>query len=309
MPKENDLDIEIEKWLKSLEHHRRLSLQTVINYRRDVRKFITFLHTHIGTEIDLSVFAALTTQDIRAFLADQRDNKQLQSRSLARHLSALRSLVHYLKKQTISVSSAFDNITSPKLPKTLPKPVSRADSFAMIRQAKILNPDWQGDRNVALLVLLYGCGLRISEALSLTYQTRPQQGQEVLRITGKGNKQRDLPLLPVITEAINAYIDSCPYVFEENTALFIAKRGGIYSPRLAQMMIERLRNSLDLPSTVTPHALRHSFATHLMEAGGDLRSIQELLGHESLSSTQIYTEINEVQLKKVYEASHPRSEK
>ena len=174
---------------------------------------------------------------------------------------------------------------------------------------KLAKTPWEGTRDRALLVLLYGCGLRISEALSLTFSQAPKDGDMLLRITGKGGKQREVPLLPVVIELIQAYLEQAPFDFEADTALFRSRRGNPYSPRLAQMMVAKLRTTLGLPDTVTPHALRHSFATHLLAGGGDLRTIQELMGHKSLVSTQVYTKIKDSQIEREHAKAHPRAKR
>ena len=305
----SDLQKQINHWLNTLTYQRHLSQHTIDNYHRDVRQFFSFLQNHIGQEVRLKDIHQLSTQDIRAFLANRRQKDHIESRSLARSLSGIKSFTHYLAQNGFSVSPSLDTINAPRIAKTIPRPIHKTDIIAMIKHAKnMAKKPWHGYRDRALLILLYGCGLRISEALSLTYKTRPQKNQTSLRITGKGNKQRDIPLLPIIIEAIEHYIKIIPYDFEHpHDPLFKATRGGRYSARQAQMMIVKIRQALGLNNSVTPHALRHSFATHLMASGGDLRSIQELLGHASLSSTQIYTEVDSERLKHIYDNAHPRA--
>jgi integrase/recombinase XerC len=236
-------------------------------------------------------------------MADDAEN-----RSVARNISGLRSLATYMAQQDIPVSNAFKTIRSPKQPRRLPRPVNENHVLQMIELAgDSARTPWQGHQDVALLILIYGCGLRVSEALSLTYHSRPRQGQASLRITGKGNKQRDIPVLPVVVDAIESYLAAAPFAFTAAEPLFRAARGGPLSARQVQHNVARLRKLIGLTDSVTPHALRHSFATHLLAAGGDLRTIQELLGHASLSSTQIYTEVDQANLTKIYDAAHPRA--
>jgi integrase/recombinase XerC len=194
----------------------------------------------------------------------------------------------------------------PKLPHAIPKPLTIAKASAVVEGAAEAADEWIGARDVAVLLLLYGSGLRISEALSLTTRNAPLAGRDVIRIVGKGDKERLVPVLPVTCEAIERYVELIPYTLAPDEPLFRGTKGGPLSPRIIQLTIARLRDTLDLPATATPHALRHSFATHLLSAGADLRQIQELLGHASLSTTQVYTEVDRAQLLRVYDAAHPR---
>ena len=302
-----DLQTLIDGWLSEL-NQRDLSRHTVEAYLRDVTQFIAFLAEHSGQEVSPASFDTLKAMDVRSFLARRRNVEATQSRSLARSLSGLRSFTLYLSEKNYPVSAAFKIVRSPRIPKSLPRPMSQSDALQMIALAgDISSHPWENLRNQALLVLIYGCGLRISEALNLSYGDRPKPDNISIRITGKGKKQRDAPILPLIENAIQQYIQAAPFDFKDDDPLFRGVRGGRFSARQVQMIVEKCRRSMGLPDTVTPHAFRHSFATHLLAAGGDLRTIQELLGHASLSSTQIYTEIEDAELGRIYKNAHPRS--
>ena len=302
-----DLQTLIDDWLSEL-NQRDLSRHTVEAYLRDVTQFIAFLAEHSGQEVSPASFDTLKAMDVRSFLARRRNVEATQSRSLARSLSGLRSFTLYLSEKNYPVSAAFKIVRSPRIPKSLPRPMSQSDALQMIALAGDMSSHpWENLRNQALLVLIYGCGLRISEALNLSYGDRPKPDNISIRITGKGKKQRDAPILPLIENAIQQYIQAAPFDFKDDDPLFRGVRGGRFSARQVQMIVEKCRRSMGLPDTVTPHAFRHSFATHLLAAGGDLRTIQELLGHTSLSSTQIYTEIEDTELGRIYKNAHPRS--
>ena len=302
-----DLQTLIDGWLSELKQ-RDLSRHTVEAYLRDVTQFIAFLAEHSGQEVSPASFDTLKAMDVRSFLARRRNVEATQSRSLARSLSGLRSFTLYLSEKNYPVSAAFKIVRSPRIPKSLPRPLSQSDALQMIAVAGDMSSHpWENIRNQALLVLIYGCGLRISEALNLSYGDRPKPDNISIRITGKGKKQRDAPILPLIENAIQQYIQAAPFDFKDDDPLFRGVRGGRFSARQVQMIVEKCRRSMGLPDTVTPHAFRHSFATHLLAAGGDLRTIQELLGHTSLSSTQIYTEIEDTELGRIYKNAHPRS--
>ena len=302
-----DLQTLIDGWLSELKQ-RDLSRHTVEAYLRDVTQFIAFLAEHSGQEVSPASFDTLKAMDVRSFLAKRRNVEATQSRSLARSLSGLRSFTLYLSEKEYPVSAAFKIVRSPRIPKSLPRPMSQSDALQMIALAGDMSSHpWENLRNQALLVLIYGCGLRISEALNLSYGDRPKPDNISIRITGKGKKQRDAPILPLIENAIQQYIQAAPFDFKDDDPLFRGVRGGRFSARQVQMIVEKCRRSMGLPDTVTPHAFRHSFATHLLAAGGDLRTIQELLGHTSLSSTQIYTEIEDTELGRIYKNAHPRS--
>jgi integrase/recombinase XerC len=297
-------------WEQHLAHERRLSSNTLAGYTRDICAFFEFLAGHLGGAAALKDLEALRTADFRSYLAHRRADG-VSSRSLARALSALRSYFRHLERLGILENRALGGVRAPKIPHSIPKPLSVAGARAVVEEAQNMTDDtWVGLRDAAVLSLLYGCGLRISEALGLDLSQiagARADARDSLIITGKGGKQRLVPLLPAVQSAIDAYLDACPFHLEPEGPLFVGKRGGRLSPRAIQLALQKLRAALGLPASATPHALRHSFATHLLSAGGDLRTIQELLGHASLSSTQIYTEVDETRLLDVYEAAHPRA--
>jgi integrase/recombinase XerC len=305
LPLGSDLARAVENWLAHLTHERGHSDNTRQAYERDVRQFLLFLRQHLGHPPCLGDFAQLDAKTIRAFLSTRRKQGAI-SRSLSRTLSALRMFFRWLEAQEIARNRAVLQIALPKIPHSVPKPLN-VDSAAAVTRPPVGGSDWTETRDAAVLLLLYGAGLRISEALSLTPRDAPVNGRDVMRIKGKGGKERMVPVLPVVSQAIARYMDVCPYDFEADGPLFFGARGGPLSPRLIQLTMERLRTELMLPDTATPHALRHSFATHLLSAGADLRQIQELLGHASLSTTQIYTEVDRDRLLAVYDKAHPRA--
>lgn len=295
----------VTAWERHLDHERRLSRHTVLGYSRDIIRFFDFLAAHLGAAASLNDLEGLLTADFRGYLAHRRAGG-VSSRSLARELSALRSFFRHLKRLGLVENSALSGIRAPKIPHGIPKPLSIKHARAAIDKIPDLaDTAWVGLRDAAVLSLLYGCGLRISEALNL--DCGELSGGQSLTIMGKGGKQRLVPLLPTVRQAIDAYLDACPFPRDPERPLFVGKRGRRLAPRMIQLAMQNLRAALGLPPSATPHALRHSFATHLLGAGGDLRTIQELLGHASLSSTQIYTEVDESRLLEVYEAAHPRA--
>ncbi len=293
-------------WLASLKSERRMSPATLEAYARDVGQFATFMANHLGAPPSNKDLAELTVSDFRAFLARRR-TEGVESRTLARQLSSLRSFYRFAEKQGLFRNPALSAIRSPKLPHAVPKPLPPEKAQRLVK-ADVLateeTPRWVLARDQAVLTLLYACGLRISEALGLT---PTQTGQPVLTVTGKGNKTRIVPLLPVAREAVALYLDLCPFPLSPKQPMFRGVKGGPLNARNIQLLIARLRGALGLPETATPHALRHSFATHLLANGADLRVIQELLGHASLSTTQVYTEVNRAHLLEQYRKAHPRA--
>jgi integrase/recombinase XerC len=303
----DDMRAALGAWYHLLAHEARVSPHTLSAYLRDVRQFLGFMATHKGGTLRLMDLASLDVSDMRAFMAARR-NAGVDSRSLLRSLSGLRHFFAFLQTRGHSVSEALSLLSPPPAKKTLPRPVAADDVLRLIELALTTAKQiWIGQRDAALLTLLYGTGLRISEALSLRAQDWPATPEQGLRITGKGGKMRDVPLLAMTHEAMNAYMHAAPFTFTADAMIFRGARGGPLSPRQAQMMLAALRRQLNLPKSVTPHALRHSFATHLLAGGGDLRTIQELLGHAQLSSTQIYTEVDANALLETYEKAHPRA--
>ena len=291
-------------WQRDLGAVRRLAPKTLEAYTRDVGQFLAFLATHIGGPVGVGALEELRGADIRAFLATRRA-EDLSSRSLARALSALKSFFRYLEREGLVTTEAFNVIRTPKLPRSLPKALTVAEAKSAISTtAEMEDTPWIAARDIAVLSLCYGAGLRIAEALSLS---RSDLEGSALRVTGKGGKTRLVPLIATVREAVEAYLKLCPFPLTPTMPMFRGAKGGVLSPRLIQLRVVQLRSALGLPPSATPHALRHSFATHLLGRGGDLRAIQELLGHASLSTTQIYTAVDTDRLLEAYRAAHPRS--
>ncbi|MGH6855488.1 MAG: tyrosine recombinase XerC [Aestuariivirga sp.] len=293
------------QWLGSLKSERRAAAKTLEAYARDLGQFAGFLMDHLGEAAAIADLESLATSDFRAFLAKRRSGGAT-SRTLARQLSAIRSFFRYAERNGLFRNSALSALQSPKLPHSVPKPLS-IEQAGRVARADILAtdemPKWIVARDAAVLTLLYACGLRISEAMGLTLR---ESRADPLVVIGKGNKTRIVPVLSQVRAAIGTYVDLCPFTLKENEPLFRGAKGGPLNARPVQLLIERMRGALGLPDTATPHALRHSFATHLLGNGADLRVIQELLGHASLSSTQIYTEVNRAHLLEQYRKAHPR---
>ncbi len=290
-------------WLDSLAHERRASPHTLRAYSDDVARFLGFLAGHFGQVPNEKMLAKLLPADIRAFVTKRR-SEGLGPRGVQRALAAVRSFYRHLAREGILENAAPKSVRSPRIKRSLPRPLSERDAARALEQAGEHDIDWIAARDTALLTLLYGAGLRISEALSLKRADVPLG--ETLSILGKGSKERSIPVLPVVRAAITAYAEKIPFAAEKNMALFLSRRGRPMSAREAQSLMQHLRGALGLAERATPHALRHSFATHLLANGGDLRAVQELLGHASLSTTQTYTEIDTRRLMDVYEKAHPR---
>lgn len=306
LPLGADLERAVAAWLGHLRHERGHADRTLEAYDRDVRQFLTFLARDLGHPPCLADLSRLDLKVFRGFLASRRRAGTV-SRSLARSLSALRQLFRWLEAKDIVENRAILQLAMPKVPHSVPKPLTVAKAAEVVEARGEAELDWVNARDVAVLLLLYGCGLRIAEALSLKTKDAPTVERDVLRVVGKGEKERLVPVLPIVREAIARYRELCPYQLEPDAPIFRGAKGGPLSPRIIQLAMQRLRGELGLPATATPHALRHSFATHLLSAGGDLRQIQELLGHASLSTTQAYTEVDRERLLAVYDAAHPRS--
>lgn len=301
-----DLSAAISDWQSWLEHERRASRHTALGYGRDLAGFLDFLREHLGALPSLAALEALGPADFRAYLA-ARAQEGIERSSSARALSTLRGFFRFLERRGLAKNAALAAVRTPKLPKSVPKPLSAEDAgLALTRIVDLAKAPWIGKRDLAILTLLYGCGLRLSEALGLTRAEAPMK-PGMLGITGKGRKTRLVPVLPAVSEAIAEYLALCPHTLPAKGPLFVGVRGGPLNPRLVQRQMQRLRTLLGLAETATPHALRHSFATHLLAGGGDLRSIQELLGHASLSTTQRYTAVDAERLLSVYERAHPRA--
>ena len=304
------LSLQMTRWLSHLRAERRLSAKTLEAYARDLRQCLAFLSEHWGAQVTLKRFAALEATDIRSFLAMRRAD-DIGGRSLARSLAGLRSFARFLEREGKGKVGALSAIRAPKIGKSLPKPIqiAAAKRFADADERAGEDRDpWIWARDAAVMALLYGSGLRISEALGLKRREVPKPGEgDVLVVTGKGNKTRMVPVLQNVLELVQEYAAICPHPLPPEGPMFVGARGGPLNARIIQLTMERLRGALGLPDSATPHALRHSFATHLLSRGGDLRAIQELLGHASLSTTQIYTGIDSERLLEVYRSAHPRA--
>lgn len=292
------------RWGSHLANDRRRSPHTVRAYVATAHRLIAFLGRHRGEEIGRFSLLNVSAPDLRAFLADRR-GEGLGAASAAREMSAVRAFLAYAAQEQGN-SPQLPRTRAPRRPRTLPRPVSPDDAVALAEDAGAAAPnDWIGARDLAILLLLYGAGLRVAEAMSLTARILPL-GQAI-RVTGKRGKTRIVPLVPAVREAINSYTALCPYPISGDRPLFAGAKGGPLNPDLVRRAVRAARARLGLPDSVTPHALRHSFATHLLARGADLRSLQELLGHASLSSTQIYTEVDAARLLDVYRHAHPRA--
>ena len=295
-------------WLEHLAQERRASPRTLEAYGFAAQRYIAFLEMHRGGALTVAGMATVSAGELRAWLAHLRSGERpLSPRSLSQALSAVRTFHRFLDHRLEAPNPAIALVRGPRIRPGAPRPVTEDQAMGMIAEPA-LDPDrenWEVTRDQAVLTLLYGCGLRISEGLSLKRSDAPLG--ETLRILGKGSKTRIAPVLPAVREAVDAYLAALPFALEADDALFRAKRGGPLSPRHVQATVQGLRGRLGLPASATPHALRHSFATHLLGAGADLRSIQELLGHASLSTTQRYTEVNAAALLSAYSAAHPHA--
>lgn len=309
LPAAPDVKVAYAAWTAHLADERRLSPLSVDAYGRDVRFFLGFLQEHLGGPPSLADLEGLAPRDIRAFLARRR-KEGLSSRSVMRALAAARSFARFLERGGRGSASALSAIRAPKIARSLPKPMSAVSARRIVdveTRAGEEREAWVLARDAAVLALLYGCGLRIAEALSLTRHEAPDEGGRVLTVTGKGGKTRQVPVIAHVARAVADYLSLCPWRLEADGPLFVGAKGGPLSPRIVQRAMQEMRGALGLPETATPHALRHSFATHLLARGGDLRSIQELLGHSSLSTTQIYTEVDTARLIAIHAAAHPRA--
>jgi integrase/recombinase XerC len=303
-----DLHQAIARWDRQLSSERGLSPNTLEAYHRDCRQFLSHMTSRVDEPLALSHIARLRPADIRGFLAARRAD-EIGSRSIMRQLAGLRSFFRLLERDGLADASAFAAIRAPRLAKGLPKPLppeaARRLADVDLRAGEEREP-WIFARDAAALALMYGSGLRIGEALGLTrraFMSTPDQ----VTVLGKGGKERSVPLLPQVRALVESYLSQCPWQPGPEGPLFVGQKGGPLNPRILQLAMERLRGALGLPDSATPHALRHSFATHLLMRGGDLRTIQELLGHASLSTTQIYTDVDMARLMQSYQAAHPRA--
>ncbi len=295
----------IEDWRRWIAEERRSSDHTLDAYSRDVAAFLDFLTVHLGKPPSLADLDGLSAADFRSFLA-RRVAEGIAHSSLARCMSTLRNFFRFLDRTGQASNATLNAVRAPRPKPPIPKPLAAAEAFDLIEAAATLSDTaWIAKRDVALFTMLYGCGLRIDEALSLRRVDAPQQ--DAMTVTGKGRKQRVVPVLPAVRQAIDDYLAACPFQPPPEGPLFLGARGGRLNPGVVQRQMRKLRGLLGLPASATPHALRHSFATHLLGAGGDLRTIQELLGHASLSTTQRYTSVDADRLIAVYEDAHPRA--
>ncbi len=301
------VDDEIQRliigWQRDMSAVRRLAANTLEAYGRDLSQFLSFMAGHTGGPVTLTTLKEMRPADLRAFMAARR-NDDLGSRSLGRALSGIKSFFRFLEREGAMATEAFNVVRPPKQPKSVPKALTVTEAKAAVATTvELEDRPWVAARDIAVLSLCYGAGLRIAEALSLT---RADLEGETLRVTGKGNKTRMVPLIAAVRTSVEHYLELSPFKLGPSQPLFRGVKGGVLSPRLIQLRVAQLRGALGLPPSATPHALRHSFATHLLGRGGDLRSIQELLGHASLSTTQIYTAVDTDRLLESYRAAHPR---
>jgi integrase/recombinase XerC len=300
-----DILAAIEDWQRWIGDERQSSAHTLDAYSRDLAAFLFFLTDHLGSTPTLDDLNNLRVTDFRSFLA-HRLGKGIAQSSVARAMSTLRNFFRFLDKTGRVSNATISAVRAPRPAPPLPKAIAAAEAIDLIDAAgSFSDTPWIAKRDVALFTLLYGCGLRIDEALSLNRADRPKEDSMV--ITGKGKKQRVVPVLPIVRDSIADYVDACPYAPKPDGPLFLGARGGRLNPGVVQRQMRKLRGLLGLPVTATPHALRHSFATHLLGAGGDLRTIQELLGHSSLTTTQRYTNVDSERLISVYKDAHPRA--
>ncbi len=295
----------LERWLTTLIALRGVSDNTIEAYRRDVSGFLGFLANHFGGPQGVTALGRVKITDMRAWMAHER-RRGVGARTLARELSAVKSFYRWLSETEGVEATSVLATRTPKFKAQLPRPVARDAARELLDTVELQSAEgWVGARDTAVVTLLYGCGLRISEALALNFSDTPLP--DSLMIRGKGDKDRVVPVIPAARAAVAEYLRLCPFAMQPDTPLFLGVRGKRLNPRLIQKVMEKTRLQLGLPATATPHALRHSFATHLLEAGGDLRAIQELLGHASLSTTQAYTALDQVRLMEVYRKAHPKA--
>ena len=309
LPAAPDLAAAAAAWLVQLAGERRLSVRTVEAYGRDARQFLAFLHDRFGAPPGIADFTDCAPADLRAFLARRRA-EGIDGRSLQRALSALRSLARHIARGGGQTAAALGAIRAPKAARRLPRPLSAPDAKAVTTTAPRegeAREQWVLARDAAVLALCYGAGLRISEALSIRRADAPVGETEAITIVGKGQKSRSAPIIAPVRKSVEDYLSLCPYALEADGPLFVGAKGGRLSPRVVQLAMARIRGALGLSDSATPHALRHSFATHLLARGGDLRTIQDLLGHASLSTTQVYTGVDSARLLAAYRSAHPRA--
>lgn len=300
-----DLSNQLSRWNDYLQYEKQVSPHTLRAYNTDISHFITFMADHLGGQPSLNDLSSITIRDFRSWMA-KKAMSGASNASRARSLSGIKNFMSWMDKNGVMHNAAIQTVRSPKLPHKIPRPLQVDHAKDLIDNAGFLEKkDWVSARNSALFMLLYGCGLRISEALSLNFKDFPQNG--FLRITGKGNKERQVPVLPIVERTLSHYLHLHPAKDKENSPIFIGTQGKRLNQGVAQKAMRDIRGILGLPETATPHALRHSFATHLLQNGANLREIQELLGHSSLSTTQRYTEVNAEEMMRIYKSAHPRA--
>lgn len=303
-PVDAALSAAIADWRQWLQAEKRVSPHTLAAYGRDLGGFLGFLGGHLGDSVSLAALSGLTPADLRAWLA-RRAMEGLEKSSTARALSTVRGFFRFLDRRGLAANPAVAAVRGPRVPRSVPKALTVEEAMdALDSVGELSHEPWIAARDVAVLALLYGCGLRVGEAVALDRRVLPLG--DTITITGKGGKARMLPVLPVVRRAVAEYVERCPYRLGPDEPLFVGARGGRLGTRRVQQAVQTLRGWLGLPETATPHALRHSFATHLLAGGGDLRAIQELLGHASLSTTQRYTAVDAARLLEVHRAAHPR---
>ena len=295
----------VNGWRQYLVSEKRMSPHTLAAYGRDMGFFLAFMSEYLGCGLTPRIITAMKVRDFRAFLAFRR-GEGASARTVARNLSSLRNFYSYLSRVHGIKNDAIKAMQGPKIPHRVPRPLTIDNAKTVIETIGDQAPnDWVSARDTAVITLLYGCGLRIAEALGLNACDRPKT--DILRVTGKRQKERIVPILPIVRQAVNTYMALCPYALPEDGPLFVGVRGKRLNPRAIQGAMQQVRVTLGLPESATPHALRHSFATHLLSAGGDLRTIQELLGHADLASTQVYTEVDSARLKDIYDKAFRRA--
>ncbi len=302
LPLADDVINALEKWRGWLRDEKRVAAKTVESYSFDIQNLFRFITQYRGVQVNLKTLAALTLTDFRAWLAHNAAG-DISAASRARAVAGVRNFYRWCDRSGELHNAAIELLKIPKNPRRLPRPVTEAQAQNLVTLAGE-EEGWAALRDEALFTLLYGAGLRIGEALGIT---RGDVAQERITVTGKGNKQRNVPLLPIVKSVVEKYLAVCPYALKPESRIFVGVRGEPLNPAVAQRNLRGLRRQLGLPDSVTPHALRHSFATHLLASGADLRSLQELLGHSSLSTTQLYTQVDAQQLANTYRAAHPRA--
>ncbi len=303
----DDFAQQLLKWEDHL-RAKNMSRHTLRAYGADIAQFVTFLVKHLGKLPSINDLSEISILDFRSWMVEMVIKDGLSNASRARSLSGVKNFISWLDRQGTMHNPALNIVRSPKIRKTLPRPLFKDQALDVTKfSGTTEKQEWTGLRNMALFTMLYGCGLRINEALSLNMKDKPQNG--VLRVMGKGSKQREVPVLDIVSKNLNIYLDECPHITNESSPLFLGTRGKRLNQGVAQLAMRNLRAEFGLAENATPHALRHSFATHLLQNGANLREIQELLGHVSLSSTQIYTDLTDEDIKKAYKKYHPKEKK